>query len=257
MRIDVFTIFPELIEGYATGSIVGRAVASGAVVLRVHDLRDFAPDAHRSVDDAPFGGGAGMVLAPGPIFDAVESVDADQGGCRPVFALTPAGRRFDQRVAAELSELPGFSLLCGRYEGIDQRVLDHCCDGELSVGDVVLAGGELAALIVTESVVRLVGGVLGNDASTRDESFQDGLLEYPQYTRPAVFRDWPVPEVLRSGDHSKVAKWRRAAAVRRTLARRPDLIEARGGLHPAELALLEEFPDAADVDTDGEDGGAQ
>jgi tRNA (guanine37-N1)-methyltransferase len=248
MRIDVFTIFPELIEGYATTSIVGRAISSGALDLRVHDLRDHAPDARRSVDDSPFGGGAGMVLAPGPIFEAIEAVDADQGGCRPVFALTPGGRRFDQRVAAELSELAGFSLLCGRYEGIDQRVLDHCCDGELSVGDVVLAGGELAALLVTESVVRLVGGVLGNDESASDESFQDGLLEYPQYTRPAVFRSWEVPDVLRSGDHSKVARWRRAAAVRRTLARRPDLIEARGGLHPAELALLEEFPDDTEPD---------
>jgi tRNA (guanine37-N1)-methyltransferase len=241
MRIDVFTIFPELIEGYASGSIVGRAVASGAVVLRVHDLRDFAPDAHRSVDDAPFGGGAGMVLAPGPIFDAVESVDADQGGCRPVFALTPAGRRFDQRVAAELSELPGFSLLCGRYEGIDQRVLDHCCDGELSIGDVVLAGGELAALVVVESVARLCDGVLGNDQSAVEESFADGLLEYPQYTKPASFRGWTVPEVLRSGDHGRVARWRRAAALRRTLASRPDLIEARGGIRSDERALLDEL----------------
>jgi tRNA (guanine37-N1)-methyltransferase len=243
MRIDVFTIFPELIDGYATGSIVGRAVAHGAVDLRVHDLRDYTHDAHRSVDDAPFGGGPGMVLAPGPIFDAVDAVEAEHGSCRPLLALTPAGRLFDQRAAAELSELPGFSLLCGRYEGIDQRVLDHCCDGELSIGDVVLAGGELAALLVTESVVRLVGGVLGNEESSSDESFADGLLEYPHYTRPAVYRSWPVPDVLRSGDHSRVARWRRAAAVRRTLSRRPDLIEARGGLHPAELALLEEFPD--------------
>jgi tRNA (guanine37-N1)-methyltransferase len=249
MRIDVFTIFPELIAGYTTSSIVGRATKSGAVDLRIRDLRAFATDARRSVDDTPFGGGAGMVLAPGPIFAAIEAADAEDEGCRPVFALTPGGRRFDQRVAAELSELPAFSLLCGRYEGIDQRVLDHCCDGELSVGDVVLAGGELAALLVTESVVRLVGGVLGNDASAGDESFQDGLLEYPQYTRPATFREWEVPEVLRSGDHSKVARWRRAAAVRRTLARRPDLIEARGGLHPAERALLEEFADADDGPT--------
>ncbi len=241
MRIDVYTIFPEIIDRYAGESILGRARASGAVDLRVRDLRAHASDARRTVDDTPFGGGAGMVLAPGPIFEAVEAVEASDGACRPLLALTPAGRRLDQSVARELAALDGFSLLCGRYEGIDQRVLDHLCDGELSIGDVVLAGGELAALVVVESVARLCDGVLGNDQSAVEESFADGLLEYPQYTKPASFRGWTVPEVLRSGDHGRVARWRRAAALRRTLASRPDLIEARGGIRSDERALLDEL----------------
>lgn len=240
MRIDIFTIFPDLVEGYASGSLLGRARSAGVVELHVRDLREHATDARRSVDDTPFGGGAGMVLAPGPIFSAVEAAEAD-GARRPLFALTPGGRRFDQRAAHELVGREGFSLLCGRYEGIDQRVLDHCCDGELSIGDVVIAGGELAALVVVEAVARLADGVLGNEASTDEESFGDGLLEYPQYTKPATFRDWTVPEVLRSGDHARVARWRRAAALRRTLAWRPDLLEARGGVRSDEAALLEEF----------------
>jgi tRNA (guanine37-N1)-methyltransferase len=241
VRVDVYTIFPELIEGYAAGSILGRARAAGLVDLRVRDLRDGAHDARRTVDDTPFGGGAGMVLRCEPIFDAVEAVESADGPCRPLLALSPAGRRFDQGVAHELAALDGFSLLCGRYEGIDQRVLDTLCDGELSAGDVVLAGGELAALMVVEAVARLREGVLGNDTSQDEESFADGLLEYPQYTRPATFRGMDVPEVLRSGDHATVARWRRAAALRRTIARRPDLIEARGGLSDEERRLLEEL----------------
>jgi tRNA (guanine37-N1)-methyltransferase len=235
LRIDVFTLFPEVVSAYCTASVLGRAAGQGLVDLRVHDLRVGATDRHRSVDDAPFGGGAGMVLMPGPVFAAVEAVEDRP---RPVFLLGPAGRRFDQSVAAELAGGPGFSLLCGRYEGVDQRVADHLVDGELSIGDVVLAGGELAALIVVEAVTRLVPGALGNEASTGEESFVDGLLEYPQYTRPASFRGWEVPEVLRSGDHAKVARWRRAQALRRTLDRRPDLIAAKGGLSPEEVELL-------------------
>ncbi len=240
MRVDVFTIFPDLIEGYANASVLGRARSAGVVDLRVRDLREHTVDARRSVDDTPFGGGAGMVLAPGPIFAAVEAAERD-GARRPLLALVPGGRRFDQHVANELRALEGFSLLCGRYEGIDQRVLDHCCDGELSIGDVVLAGGELAALVVVEAVARLADGVLGNEASTTEESFADGLLEYPQYTKPSMFRDWPVPEVLRSGDHARIARWRRAAALRRTLVARPDLIDARGGVSSEEARLLDEF----------------
>ncbi len=223
MRIDVFTIFPDAVATYCGMSILGRAAAAGALDVRVHDLRDGATDVHRSVDDSPFGGGAGMVLSPDPVFRCVESVPDLP---RPLFLLAPGGRRFDQEVAVELAAhaAGGFSLLCGRYEGVDQRVADHLVDGELSVGDFVLAGGELAALVVVEAVARLLPDVLGNEESARDESFAEGLLEYPQYTRPAEFRGWPVPEVLRSGDHGAVAAWRRSEALRRTVERRPDLI---------------------------------
>jgi tRNA (guanine37-N1)-methyltransferase len=223
VRIDVFTLFPDVVAGYCGTSILGRAAAAGALDVRVHDLRDGADDARRSVDDSPFGGGAGMVLTPDPVFRCVEAVPDLP---RPLLLLAPGGRTFDQRVATELAEQSagGFSLLCGRYEGVDQRVADHLVDGELSVGDFVLAGGELAALVVVEAVARLLPDVLGNEESARDESFTEGLLEYPQYTRPAEFRGWPVPAVLRSGDHGAVAAWRRSQALLRTAARRPDLI---------------------------------
>ncbi len=222
MRIDVFTIFPDVVSSYCGMSILGRAADAGALDVRVHDLRDGADDARRSVDDSPFGGGAGMVLTPEPIFRCVEAVPDLP---RPLFLLAPGGRPFDQGVATELAgRTAGFSLLCGRYEGVDQRVADHLVDGELSVGDFVLAGGELAALIVVEAVARLLPDVLGNEESARDESFSGGLLEYPQYTRPGEFRGWPVPEVLRSGDHGAVAAWRRSQALLRTAQRRPDLI---------------------------------
>jgi len=237
VRIDVFTIFPAMVSGFADQSLLGRARAAGALDIRVHDLRSCATDPHRSVDDAPFGGGAGMVLMPEPLFAAVEAVDPP----RPLLYLGPAGRRLDQAVARELAAGEGFSLLCGRYEGVDERVREHLCDGELSVGDVVLAGGEVAAMTVLEAVGRLVPGVMGNEASADDESFSDGLLEYPHYTRPAEFRGWSVPEVLRSGDHGRIARWRRAQSLRRTLDRRPDLIAARGGLSEADRRLLAEF----------------
>ncbi|MBX3285120.1 MAG: tRNA (guanosine(37)-N1)-methyltransferase TrmD [Actinobacteria bacterium] len=239
MRIDVFTIFPELVEGFAGQSLLGRARRRELLDVRVHDLRSETTDPHRSVDGSPFGGGAGMVLMPEPLFAAVEAADPP----RPLYLLGPGGRRLDQALARELAVGPGFSLLCGRYEGVDARVTDHLCDGELSIGDYVLGGGEVAALVVLEAVGRLVPGVMGNDASADDESFADGLLEYPQYTRPAEFRGWSVPEVLRSGDHGRVARWRRAQALARTVARRPDLIEARGGLTPEEQALLDELGD--------------
>jgi tRNA (guanine37-N1)-methyltransferase len=235
VRVDVFTIFPAMVEGFADQSLLGKARRDGLVEINVHDLRSTATDPHRSVDDAPFGGGAGMVLAPEPIFGAVEQVDPP----RPLYLLGPGGRRFDQAVAHELAAQPqGFSLLCGRYEGVDQRVVDHLVDDELSIGDYVLAGGEVAALVVIEATARLVPGVMGNEASAEDESFTDGLLEYPQYTRPAEYRGWAVPDVLLSGHHGNVARWRRAQALARTLARRPDLIEGRGGLTEAEVELL-------------------
>jgi tRNA (guanine37-N1)-methyltransferase len=240
MRIDVFTIFPEVVEGYCAASLLGRARRDGHLDLRVRDLREATDDARRTVDDAPFGGGAGMVLMAEPVFGAIEAVEASDGLARPLLLLTPGGRPFTQEVAAELAGVEGFSLLCGRYEGVDQRVADHLVDGELSIGDYVLGGGEAAALVVIEAVTRLVPGALGNDQSANEESFADGLLEYPQYTRPAEFRGWAVPEVLRSGDHAKVARWRRARALARTLERRPDLIVARGGLSTEEVRLLAE-----------------
>lgn len=233
-RIDIFTIFPDLVEAMASASVIGRSRASGTLDVRVHDLRMATTDRHRSVDDAPFGGGAGMVMMPQPLFDAVEAVEPP----RPLFYLSPAGRRFDQDMARQLASGAGFSMLCGRYEGVDERVCQHLVDDELSVGDVVLAGGEAAALLVLEAVGRCVPGVLANEASAVEESFSDGLLEYPQYTRPAGFRGWEVPEVLRSGDHARVARWRRAQSLARTIERRPDLIEARGGLSDEDRELL-------------------
>ena len=237
LRIDVLTIFPDLVRPWTEASLLGKAVREGLLDLRVHDLRSGTTDPHRSVDDSPFGGGAGMVLRPEPLFAVVEREQPP----RPLLLLGPGGRRFDQARAEELAASGGFSLLCGRYEGVDQRVADHLVDGEISVGDFVLAGGEVAALAIVEAVGRLVPGVMGNDESAGDESFSAGLLEYPQYTRPADFRGWPVPDVLLSGDHGRVARWRRAQAIARTVARRPDLIEARGGLTESEQGLLAEF----------------
>ena len=233
-RIEIFTIFPDLVEAMASASVIGRSRAAGTLDVRVHDLRMAAAGRHRSVDDAPFGGGAGMVMMPQPLFDAVEAAEPP----RPLFYLSPAGRRFEQDMARELASGSGFSMLCGRYEGVDERVCQHLVDEELSVGDVVLAGGEAAALLVMEAVGRCVPGVLANEASAVEESFSDGLLEYPQYTRPADFRGWKVPEVLRSGDHARVARWRRAQSLARTIERRPDLIEARGGLSDEDRELL-------------------
>lgn len=237
LRIDVFSIFPEMVDHAAAESVIGRGRRDGHLDIRVHDLRATTSDVHGTVDDAPFGGGAGMVMMPEPLFGAVEAVDPP----RPLLYLSPAGRRFDQAMAHELVDTGGFSLLCGRYEGVDERVREHLVDDEVSVGDVVLAGGEIGALLIIEAVGRLVPGVLGNATSTDDESFADGLLEYPHYTRPADFRGWTVPDVLRSGDHARVARWRRAQALRRTIDRRPDLIEARGGISAADRAVLDEF----------------
>jgi tRNA (guanine37-N1)-methyltransferase len=241
VRIDVLTIFPAMVETFAGQSLLGRARGRGLLDVRVHDLRACTTDAHRTVDDTPFGGGAGMVLKPEPVFELVEAVDPP----RPLLLLAPGGRTLDQAVAHELAAQDGFSLLCGRYEGIDERVRSHLVDGELSVGDYVLAGGEVAAMVVLEAVGRLVPGVMGNDASVTEESFSaanGGLLEHPQYTKPAEYRGLTVPEVLRSGDHARIARWRRAQALHRTLARRPDLVADRGGLSAEDERLLTEFP---------------
>jgi tRNA (guanine37-N1)-methyltransferase len=238
MRIDVFSIFPGIVDGFCSESLLGKARETGLLDLRAHDLRDHTSDVHRSVDDTVFGGGAGMLMRPEPIFDAVDAVQPP----RPLILVGPGGDRFDQAMARRLAELPGFSILCGRYEGVDQRVREHLVDAEVSVGDVVLSGGEVAACLIIEAVVRLVPGAMGNAESPLTESFgATGLLEEPQYTRPADFRGWSVPDVLRGGDHALVARWRLAQALHRTIRARPDLIEARGGLLAAEKRLLEEF----------------
>jgi tRNA (guanine37-N1)-methyltransferase len=255
MRIDVFTIFPDLVDGFCRESLLGRAREAGLLDLRCHDLRDHTTDVHRTVDDSPFGGGAGMVLRPEPVFASVEAADPP----RPLLLLGPGGRLFDQATARRLASGDGFSLLAGRYEGVDHRVREHLVDGELSIGDYVLAGGEVAACVVIEAVSRLLPGVMGNDRSVERESFggsgggtgepdppgPPGLLEEPQYTRPASFRGWGVPDVLRSGDHARIERWRRAQALHRTVAARPDVIAARGGLSTDEQALLEEFDPVA------------
>lgn len=243
MRIDVFTIFPGLVDAFCAESLLGKARGSGLLDLRLHDPRDHTSDVHRTVDDAPFGGGAGMVMKAEPLFDAVAAADPP----RPLLLLGPGGRRFDQamahELAADIAGSGGFSLLCGRYEGIDHRVREHLVDGELSVGDVVLNGGEVAACLVIEAVVRLLPGAMGNAESPVNESFgSSGLLEEPHFTRPATFRGWDVPAVLRGGDHARIQRWRRAQALHRTLKYRPDLLDARGGLSETERRLLEEFP---------------
>ena len=236
MRIDVFSIFPDIVDGFCTHSLLGRARETGAIDVRAHNIRDYATDVHKTVDDNPFGGGAGMLMRPEPIFAAVEAVQP----ARPLLLLGPGGQQFNQQMAQTLATSGGFSMLCGRYEGVDQRVREHLVDHEISVGDVVLAGGEVAACLIIEAVTRLIPGVMGNAVSPVTESFgADGLLEEPQYTRPAEFRGFEVPEVLRGGDHGRVAGWRQAQALWRTLQQRPDLIEARGGLTKDELALLE------------------
>ena len=235
MRIDVFSIFPKLIEAFAGESILGRTIDKGLLELNCHDIRVGANDNHQSVDDSPFGGGAGMVLKPEPIFEIVEQVKPQ----RPIFLLSPTGSVFDQAKAIELSELGGFSLLCGRYEGVDQRVKDHLIDEELSVGNFILSGGEIAALLVIESVTRLLPGAMGNSESSKEESFSNGLLEYPHYTRPWNFQGYTPPEILRSGDHEQIRQWRKAMSLKVTLEKRPDLITARGGLTEEEKNLIE------------------
>jgi tRNA (guanine37-N1)-methyltransferase len=242
VRVDVFTIFPSLVDTFCNESLLGKTRANGLLDLRLHDPRDHASGVHRSVDDNPFGGGAGMVMRPEPIFASVEATDPP----RPLFLLGPGGRRFDQDLASELAGMAGFSLLCGRYEGVDHRIRQHLVDDELSVGDVVLSGGEVAACLVIEAVARLLPGAMGNSESPLTESFgSSGLLEEPHFTRPAEFRGWEVPAVLRSGDHARIERWRRAQSIHRTLRYRPDLIDRRGGLSPNDLRLLEEFPSEA------------
>jgi tRNA (guanine37-N1)-methyltransferase len=226
LRIDVITIFPALFEPFLEESMVGIARQGGQVEIRVHDLRGFSDDRHRTVDDAPYGGGPGMVMKPEPLVAAVESLAGPKGPGRTarVVLLTPQGERLDQRRLAGLAGERQLTLVCGRYEGVDQRAVDLAVDEEISLGDYVLSGGEVPAMALIEGVVRLLPGVLGNPESVREESFGAGLLEGPQYTRPASFRGLEVPEVLRSGDHAAVARWRSEQALARTRQQRPDLL---------------------------------
>ena len=223
MKITILTLFPGTFAGPLSETVIGRAVAGGLLDITLVNPRDFTTDKHRKVDDVPFGGGDGMVMKPEPFVAAIEHVRATRAPDR-VLMLSPAGRRLDRDYVAELAQLDGFALVCGRYEGIDARVGDFV-DGELSIGDYVLSGGEPAAFVVLDAVARRVPGVLGNETSIQEESFEDGMLEHPQYTRPREFRGRRVPDVLLSGDHARIARWRRAQALRRTHDRRPDLMD--------------------------------
>jgi tRNA (guanine37-N1)-methyltransferase len=225
VRIDVFTIFPAVVEAPLPGSLLGRAIGAGVLDVRVHDLRQWSVDRHRTVDDAPFGGGPGMVMKPEPFFAAVESLDPDRGR---VLLMSPAGRRLDQELVRALSSEPHLTILCGRYEGVDERVVDGLPAEEISIGDYVLSGGELPALVLIEAVTRLVPGVIGKQASHEQDSFSaGGLLDHPHYTRPQEFRGMAVPEVLVSGNHGEVDRWRRDAAIEKTRRNRPDLTNDR------------------------------
>lgn len=225
MRFDVFTLLPDVMDAYLGSSVLGKAQASGLIEVHLHNIRDYTLDRHRTTDDEPYGGGGGMVMKPEPIFAAVESVIGEAIDATPVLLLTPQGRVFRQEVANELAGHDRLALICGRYEGVDERVRQYLATDEISVGDYVLTGGELPALIIIDTVARLQSGVLGDVEATDKDSYSSGLLEHPHYTRPASFRGWDVPEVLVSGDHARIAAWRREHSLRRTFHRRPDLLE--------------------------------
>ncbi len=238
MRIDVLTLFPDMFRGPFDESIIKRAVERNIVNIVIHNLRDWGAGKHKVVDDYPFGGGAGMVMKPEPLFEAVEAIKA-QGDIpdAPVILLSPQGRVFNQKIAAEMAKHRRLILICGHYEGVDERVIQHLVTDEISIGDYILTGGELAAMVVTDAVVRLLPGVLGSEAATVEDSHSSGLLEYPQYTRPQAYRGWEVPQVLISGNHAQIAKWRREQSILRTALRRPDLLE-KADLSPAERRLI-------------------
>jgi len=228
MHFDILTLFPDVFEGVFNESIVKRAREAGLVSIALHNIRDYATDKHRTTDDAPYGGGGGMIMKPEPIFRAVEAVLGLEEGQRPevpVILLSPQGRLFTQSVARELSRHRCLVLICGHYEGVDERVRHFLATDEISIGDYVLTGGEIPAMVIVDTVMRLVPGVLGDPGATFEDSHAEGLLEHPHYTRPAVFRGWSVPEVLLSGHHAEIVRWRRQQALRRTFERRPDLLE--------------------------------
>ena len=224
MQFEVFTLLPEVFPPYLESSILLRARQRGLVSVDVHNIRDYTHDKHHMTDDTPYGGGGGMVMKPEPVFEAVEAILGPEPAC-PVIMLTPQGRVFSQSIAEELSHYEKIALLCGRYEGMDERIREHLVTDEISIGDYVLTGGELPALILIDAVSRLLPGVLGDPDGAMDDSHATGLLEYPHYTRPSEFRGWKIPEILLSGDHGKIEKWRREQAILRTLARRPDMLE--------------------------------
>lgn len=248
VRIDILTLFPHMFEGVFGAGIFKRAIDRGLVSVNVHNIRDYTHDKHHTTDDYAYGGGAGMILKPEPIFEAVESLKADASpgegdDALPVVLLTPQGRLFSQEVAVELSKYGRLVLICGRYEGVDERVREHLVTDEISIGDYVLSGGELAAMVIVDAVVRLLPGVLGSEDSLKDDSHVSGLLEYPQYTRPAAYKGWAVPDVLLSGDHAQVARWRREQAIRRTLKRRPELLD-KADLPSEERHLVERLKES-------------
>ncbi len=225
MRIDILTLFPEICRAPLNESMMKRAQESGALDLQIHNLRDWTTDKHHVVDDAPFGGGQGMVMKPEPIFAAVENLQSKiENRESKIVLMSPAGRRLDQKMATELSTAPHLLIVCGHYEGVDHRVIEHLVDEEISIGDYVLTNGAIAAVVLVDAVARLLPGVLGDEQSAVDDSFSEGLLEGPQYTRPAEFRGWKVPDILLSGNHAAIAKWRKEQARERTAKNRPDLL---------------------------------
>jgi tRNA (guanine37-N1)-methyltransferase len=248
MRFDVFTLLPEVMHTYLGSSVLGKAQESGLIEVHVHNIRDYTSDRHHTTDDEPYGGGGGMVMKPEPIFTAVESVVGEAIHTTPVLLLTPQGRVFRQEVAHELAGCDQLVLICGRYEGVDERVRQYLATDEISVGDYVLTGGELPALIIIDSIARLQTGVLGDVEATEKDSYSSGLLEHPHYTRPATFRGWEVPEVLLSGDHARIAAWRHEQSLRRTLFRRPDLLET-ADLDEADRSLLDRMRDSVEEPT--------
>jgi tRNA (guanine37-N1)-methyltransferase len=252
VRIDILTLFPGMFAGPFSESIVARAAAGGAVEIHIHDIRDFAEGRHRVCDDYSYGGGPGMVMKPEPIFRAAEAAAAQDERLGPVVLLAPQGRLLTQEIAEELARTERLTLICGHYEGVDDRVREHLATDEISIGDYVLSGGEPAAIVLVDAIVRLLPGVLGGAESLAEESHASGLLEYPQYTRPADFRGWQVPDTLLSGHHGEVARWRRRNAILRTAVRRPDMV-ARAELTAAEREWLAQELEKADCDASDAD----
>jgi tRNA (guanine37-N1)-methyltransferase len=250
MQFEVFTLLPEVFPPYLESSILQKARQRGLIDVRVHNIRDYTHDRHHTTDDTPYGGGGGMVMKPEPVFEAIETVLGVEAGQAqpppfPVILLTPQGRVFTQRIAEELAAHERIALLCGRYEGVDERIREHLVTDEISIGDYVLTGGELPALMIVDAVSRLIPGVLGDPTGAEDDSHSMGLLEYPHYTRPPEFRGWQVPEILLSGDHARIEKWRREQALQRTLRRRPDILE-KAELSEADKKILEKIRSKSD-----------